>query len=149
MKTLNNSGFTLIEAMIAVVLLAIGIMTLYTMQITSVKGNAKANALSYAANAANDCYERLQNIDYDNALFNEGPTHNHTSLAPISLPQNVSQVTWTVVDWVVSGTVDNDGDGEMGDGDENGIKFVTLNVSYRDSGEQKTYSMNFYKTELM
>ena len=150
MKSITSqSGFTLIEAMVAVLILAIGILTLYTMQVTSIKGNAKANALSYAANAANDVYERLQNIDYDDTVFDDGSGGDETDFASILLPDNVTGVAWAVTEWSATDTIDNDLDGETDEGDENGVKLVALTVTYRDSGEQKTYNLNFYKTEMM
>lgn len=49
-KILNSDkGFTLIEVLTAMVVLAIGIMALYSMQISSIQGNAKASRITTAA----------------------------------------------------------------------------------------------------
>jgi prepilin-type N-terminal cleavage/methylation domain-containing protein len=61
----NNYGFTLIEVMIAIVILAIGIFSLNSMQIISLKGNSKANLITNATNLAGDRIEKLMQMDYD------------------------------------------------------------------------------------
>ncbi len=58
-------GFTLIEVMIAMVVLVIGIMTLFTMQISSMHGNMRANLLTNAATLNAGKVEGLIGFDYD------------------------------------------------------------------------------------
>lgn len=66
MQIINNEkGFTLIEALVAMVILVIGILSLYTMQTTSVKGNANAFGLTSAATWATERIERLFIEKYD------------------------------------------------------------------------------------
>ncbi|MFP7755269.1 prepilin-type N-terminal cleavage/methylation domain-containing protein [Thermodesulfobacteriota bacterium B35] len=49
MSTLNRQdGFTLIEVMIAMVVLIVAILSLYSLQVGSVQGNFKANRISIA-----------------------------------------------------------------------------------------------------
>jgi type IV pilus assembly protein PilV len=45
----NEKGFTLIEALCAMVILSIGIFSFYSLQISSIQGNAKANRITTAA----------------------------------------------------------------------------------------------------
>lgn len=61
----NQKGFTLIEALVAIVIFTIGIIALYTMQSTSVRGNANAIALTRAANSAADQVEKLIGIPWE------------------------------------------------------------------------------------
>jgi prepilin-type N-terminal cleavage/methylation domain-containing protein len=61
----NENGFTLIEALVAMVILTIGIMTMYTMQISSIQGNSTASQITTAATAGADQIENIFAMDYD------------------------------------------------------------------------------------
>lgn len=150
MKTLQSeSGFTLIEALIAMAVLTIGILTLFTMQITSIKGNTTANRLTIASSAAVDSYERLLQVGYNDATMDDAANpHDESEFANFSLPARVSSVIWNVTEWTNGDTVDNDGDGMTDEGDETGIKLIALSVNYNDKGITKTLTVNFYKHEL-
>ncbi len=66
MKIRNNeNGFTLIEALVAMVILTIGIMSLYSMQITSIQGNSTASQITTAATAGANQVENIFAMDYD------------------------------------------------------------------------------------
>ncbi len=65
MVTKNNSGFTLIEVIVATAILAIGIIALQTMQITSIKGNGHANRITTSSIWASDRLERLYALPYN------------------------------------------------------------------------------------
>lgn len=54
-----ESGFTLIEVLIALCVLAVGILTLQAMQISSIKGNVTANRISIGAAWATDMMEQI------------------------------------------------------------------------------------------
>ena len=62
----NDHGFTLIEVMIAITILAIGILGVAMMQISAVRGNASANGTTEALTIAQDRMERLITTDFDN-----------------------------------------------------------------------------------
>lgn len=61
-------GFTLIEVMIAVVILAAGILALATMQIVSIRSNAFSTEMTYATMLAQSQFEQFRNIDYDSVV---------------------------------------------------------------------------------
>lgn len=61
----TTTGFTLLEVMIAVVVLSIGVMAVYTMQMTSITGNAAANRLTASTNTAAIIVEEIVNMPYD------------------------------------------------------------------------------------
>lgn len=61
----NDTGFTLIEALIATAVLSIGILTLQTMQVTAIKGNAHAVRITTSSVWAGDMLERLYAMPYD------------------------------------------------------------------------------------
>jgi type IV pilus assembly protein PilV len=62
----RREGFTLIEVMIAVVILAAGILALATMQIVSIRSNAFSSEMTYATMLAQSRFEQLRNTAYDN-----------------------------------------------------------------------------------
>jgi len=77
-KNKNKSGFTLIEVLIGLVLLAIGLLAIAGMQITSVRGNFFSKNLSQAAVVGQDRLEELRNRPYGHAELivgnhNDGP----------------------------------------------------------------------------
>ena len=67
----EQSGFTLIEVVVAMAILAIGILALYTMQSTGVIGNGTASRLTGKATWAADQIETMVGIDYDDNMFND------------------------------------------------------------------------------
>lgn len=60
----NEAGFTLIEALIAMVVLTIGVFALYSMQIISIRGNAHSNSISLASNIAAEQVEDIISLNY-------------------------------------------------------------------------------------
>lgn len=76
MKTLkpirNEAGFTLIEAIIAMMVLVVGIFAMYSMQMTAIDGNARANSITIASTWASDKIEEVANLAYDNLLDPDG-----------------------------------------------------------------------------
>ena len=61
----RESGFTLIEVMIAVAILAIGILAVGSMQIGSVAGNSLAGNTTEAVTVGENNLERLIGLPYD------------------------------------------------------------------------------------
>ena len=66
MNTLTEqAGFTLIETLVAIGVLTIGILTLYTMQISAIHGNSTAGQITRAATAGANQIEAIFAMDYD------------------------------------------------------------------------------------
>jgi type IV pilus assembly protein PilV len=57
-------GFTLIEVMIAMVILAVGLLSLMTMQIVSIRANAFSSEMTYASMLAQSRLEQIRNMSY-------------------------------------------------------------------------------------
>lgn len=55
----KQTGFTLIEVLIAMAIFTIGILSMYSMQITSMKGNVTANRVTESAEMTSDYVEQI------------------------------------------------------------------------------------------
>jgi len=62
----NNRGFTLIEALIAMAIFAIGIVALYTMQVGSVTNNSKSARITAASAWSENQVEQVVGLTYKN-----------------------------------------------------------------------------------
>lgn len=74
---MNTKGFTLIEVLIGLVILAIGILAIAGMQIVSIKGNFFSSNLTQATVLGQEKLEELKNIPYSSTdlsvgQYNEG-----------------------------------------------------------------------------
>lgn len=72
---MNKKGFTLIEMLVGLVLLAIGLLAIAGMQITSVRGNFFSSNMTQASTLAQDRLETLRYLDYNHADLTVG-NHN-------------------------------------------------------------------------
>lgn len=64
-RCMNDAGFTLIEALVALVVLTLGILAMYAMQSGSVRGNVRALQITSASAWAADRMEQLNGLPYD------------------------------------------------------------------------------------
>jgi len=69
---LNQKGFTLIEILIGLLILAIGLLGIAVMQINSVKGGSFGNNMTQASTLAQDKLEYLKNLSYTDSNLNSG-----------------------------------------------------------------------------
>jgi type IV pilus assembly protein PilV len=84
----KNEGFSLIEVLISLTILAVGLLGLALMQTTAIKGNEIANKSTVATELAQDTLERFRRIAWENVLSQANPTAFNTTPTPIytSLP---------------------------------------------------------------
>jgi type IV pilus assembly protein PilV len=61
-----EEGFTLVEIMIALVVLSVGLVALAGLQISAIKGNAFSKRMSTAVSIANTRLEQIKNTPYAN-----------------------------------------------------------------------------------
>ena len=80
---LKEKGFTLIELMIAMIVLGIGILALIEMQVAAMSGNSSANQMTIATTLAQDQIERLKGLSFfDNALIDTNVGNNGALTTP-------------------------------------------------------------------
>ena len=68
----EQDGFTLIETLVAMVILVIGIFGLYSMQTTAIRYNATASAITTSATWAADRIEQLLAVPYGDPQLVDG-----------------------------------------------------------------------------
>ncbi len=67
----SHRGFTLVEVLIAMFVLAFGILAVGSMQVTSIQQNARANRMTEAGILARDRLEKLMGLAYTDAGLTE------------------------------------------------------------------------------
>jgi len=78
-KPFREKGFTLIEVLIGLIILAIGIIAIAGMQITSTRGNFFSSNLMQATYVAQDRLEFLKNLSFADAQIQNGSSGNGTA----------------------------------------------------------------------
>ncbi len=134
-KNTGNTGFTLIEVLLAMAIFTIGILAIGSLQLAAIKGDSKARFSTEAAVLAQDTLERLiaQRLDPDAAQL---PAEFRSDLNhDPSRPFEDSTGKYTV-DWVVSplhSPID---------------KAVTIDmtVTWLERGNTRSITYNYVKT---
>ena len=78
-QPLNNKGFSLIEVLVALVILAIGLLAIANLQIASTRGNFFSNNLMQATYIAQDRLEFIKNFPSTSPQLNAGNYNDGTS----------------------------------------------------------------------
>lgn len=78
-KLRGQGGFSLVEVLVALVILAVGLLGLAMFQVTAIKGNAIASKWTVATELSQDRLERFRHVGWDNIVssnaggFTTGP----------------------------------------------------------------------------
>ena len=71
-KRNNQEGFSLVEALVAMVLLSVGLLAAGLMQIGSMKANANAAGRTFAVGLAQSVLDDLRSLPVDDDLLDDG-----------------------------------------------------------------------------
>ena len=93
-KTANKKGFTLIEVMIAILILAVGMMAMALLQVTAIRGGSFANQMTQASIYGQDKIEELKNKDYTDTDLTAG---NHSDMVKSGNGVTYTR-SWTVTE---------------------------------------------------
>lgn len=85
-KLAGQSGFTLIEGMLAAIVLAVGLLAVAGMQGISLSRNVDANEISRVTNVAADMVERIQFNRRNATAYNNIDTLNAATQPPTTQP---------------------------------------------------------------
>ena len=144
----GRQGYTLIEILIAMAVFAIGVLAIFSMQMTATSSNALARGVTENYTAAMDKVEELLTLPYDDAELDPDPgVQPHTAATDAD-------------------GIDNDGDGQIDEAGESGyitlswevwenivhsqnIKSVRVTVSSAvNGGNQREINIDFYKADI-
>lgn len=114
----NASGFTLIEVMIALVILSVGILGAASMQISAIKGNGMANKITEASMVASDRAERLLALNFSSSDLKDGS----------------ETVEGFGVSWVVASPTTDSRD-------------ITVTVAWKEGDKDHTFDYRFMKAK--
>jgi type IV pilus assembly protein PilV len=121
-----QSGFSLIELLVAVVILAVGLLGLAQLQLTAIKTNSQSFTSTAASVLTQRVLEQVASIPPDDPLF-DGPSSGTWSKAPITSPVTLSGGGSYDITYVVE-PVDSDNDPST-DNDVTNLYKVTVTVS--------------------
>lgn len=96
-RQLNEKGFTLVELLVALTIMAIGILAVVQMQIVALKSNSIANRLSVATSLAQEVMEDIQSWDVNTPPVPGAFTANSAAVPYTRLGTdiNANNVTFT------------------------------------------------------
>lgn len=80
MGAADNSGFTIMEVMIAMVILAVGMLGIASLQISATKSNGVSGASSMAYNLAQQYMEQVLNTNYTDPNLADANAGNNADL---------------------------------------------------------------------
>lgn len=143
---LDQKGFTLIEVMIALVVLVIGVLGAFSMQLITIKGNANAMAVSRSAQEISATLDMIESLDYTKSALDQGTGQDMATLFGTA-PNFSGTVTYDVAD-KTSVQIKNEVFNLTHDTFALAAgKLITINSVQRVGGQNKTVSMQFLKID--
>lgn len=149
-----EKGFTMIEVLLAMTILAVGMLGIATLAGTAIKSSSYSRAITQANNFAQDRLETLQSIDYNNLESTDTTTSRTDLRRNCSLTDaNASRPVYTCTPVTATRTLDGrdftwsytvtlidlDGNGDATQHD--GLKRLDVTVSWTDQLWQTTRSV--------
>ena len=146
----KESGFTLLEVILAISILTVGLLAVASMQVSSIQGNYFSRSVTESSDNLQDRVEELLARQYNDAFLADGtgtndgvaglddrdPNADHSALV------GKYTIFWNVADnWAGSGT-----DAASGGKTMTGVKTIRVYVIWQDRGVNKEYSFDFMRT---
>jgi type IV pilus assembly protein PilV len=78
----RNDGFSLVEVLVALSILAVGLLALALLQVTAIKGNAIASKWTIATHFAQDRLEQFRHVAWDNIVSSSAAGYNLGTMTP-------------------------------------------------------------------
>jgi type IV pilus assembly protein PilV len=119
----QQSGFTLVEVLIATLIFSIGLLAVASMQVMSIRGNNHSAALTEASYYALGQMERLMSLPHTDGDLAAG---NHPD-SPLN--EGIYSISWNVSDDVAT----------------NNTKTIDVTVVWTERGAAKTYEIQGIK----
>lgn len=141
-KLSEESGFTLIETLVAMTVFTIGILSLYAMQVSAIQGNSSASRMTTAATAGADQLETIFAMDYDALVDTDndsvaGLYHYEETVAEVAdgkaTTSDGSTIYWNVAN----------------DSPMPATKRVVVNVVRTDLGYRKNVEYEYIKAQVV
>jgi type IV pilus assembly protein PilV len=146
----NSQGFTIIETLVAIVILVIGIFTLYSLHVTSIRYNASANAISSSSTWAADRIERILALDFDDPILTDANRLGTAGLDDTDVAPNSADGTAASPDgrytifWNVAAFITPD----PSDTNAATVKKIRIIVRHNEFGINKNVVLDYYKQKL-
>jgi prepilin-type N-terminal cleavage/methylation domain-containing protein len=113
----NRQGFSLVEFMVATVILTFGLLALINLQLTSIRGNSESKEMTRAIFLAEKKLEELKNTSYNSLIIGTTQDTNNP-MNGLGQSGGIFSRSWTVQNYLVS----------------NFMKQITVNVAWTLKG---------------
>lgn len=147
----NEMGFTLIEVLIAIVILSIALLGLSSMNLYTIQGNNLARQETAAVALAQDKIEALKNLSYTDPQLTDSVTGNDGSYTALQSTTTVDSQEANIDEKGNSGTggtytrITNIADSGTGANSYTNTKLIVVIVSWTDSSGSHTVILTTMK----
>lgn len=140
----QEKGFTLLEVMIALFILAFGLLAIATMQAAAIKANSQAMGLTEAANLAQDRTEKLMSLAYTHDALKDTDSDGGGGLDHTGAGADHT-IAWAAPNGVIYTVYWNIA---ANDPIQN-VKTIRMIVQWTERGLRRTATFDFMKSEVM
>jgi type IV pilus assembly protein PilV len=140
----QEKGFTLLEVIIALFILAFGLLAIASMQATAIKGNSQAMGLTEASTLAQDRMERFISLAYTDPSLND-PNGDNTNGLDTTGAGADNTFTWTDPSGVVYTAFWN----VAIDRPIPNVKTIRMTVQWIDRGLTRRATFDFMKSDVI